>query len=550
MRTLDRTATPDPGRWWWAGLAVVAVALVASAGSLGNGFAMDDVPIIQDNAVLHGTASWWHRFAESYWPPARGGGLYRPLPMLAYTGLWALGGGSPAPFHWANVLAYAALAWVTWRLAAELLPPVGALAAGLLFAAHPVHVEAVANAVGFAELVASIPMVGAVALYVHVRRTRLPGARDVVALAALYALGVFSKEHAAMLPLLLLVAEAVLVPADPGRWRALVPLAGALTAVAVAYLAVRHQVLAGVKGEFPHVVWATSSVGTRHLTMLGVSLEWLRLLFWPATLSAEYSPPAIPVIAGWSWRLVPAVALVYGVKSMAVFGWRRWPLPAFACAWLVITLFPVSNTLVVAGLILAERTLLVPSVAAVLLVGWGLEAVRVQGTPLARWLALAAVSALVVLGTARSVDRGPVWRDNATLFAQTVRDLPDAYRAHYHLGAWLLEHDSLAAGEREMRAAIALFSRDYEPRAYLAESYRKHNLCLPALPLYREAVGIVPRAGVPRAGWVACLIGLAQYDSARAVARRGLGKGWEGEAELTRLIGVADSLERAGAGGR
>ncbi|MBI3790249.1 MAG: hypothetical protein HY275_05160 [Gemmatimonadetes bacterium] len=525
----ERSDPDDVPRWWWAGLAVLLVAAVASAGSLGNGFAMDDVPIIQTNGLVHDAAHWWHRFAESYWPRERGGGLFRPLTMLAYTGLWAVGQGAPAPFHWANVALYALLCLAVLRLARVLLPEGGAVAAALLFAAHPVHVEAVANAVGLAEMLASLPMLLAAAWYIERRRRGALAPRDVAILAALYAVACLAKEHGAMLPLLLLVAEAILLPAEPGKWRRLVPLGVAFTVVAAGYLVARQLALAGVNGEFPHVVWATSSVTTRHLTMLGVSLEWLRLLFWPATLSAEYSPPAIRVITGWSWTLVPAVALVYGVKSVAVFGWRRWPLPAFACAWLVITLFPVSNTLVVAGLILAERTLLVPSVAAVLLVGWTLEALvrQVPAADRRRARALAGTIALllVALGTWRSSERGPVWKDNGTLFAQTVRDLPDAYRAHYHLGAWYLDHDQLPAAERELRAAIALYKLDYEPRAFLAEAYRKHDLCPPALALYREALAIVPRAGLPRAGYVACLIGMAQYDSARAIARRGIGQG-------------------------
>ncbi len=535
---------------------MVLVAALASAASLGNGFAMDDVPIVQANDAVHDAAHWWRRFAESYWPPMRGGGLYRPLTMLIYAGLWAVGKGSPAPFHWANVLLYVALCLAVLRLARALLPERGAVAAALLFAAHPVHVEAVANVVGLSEMLAAIPMVLAVALFLERRHQGDLRARDIAVLTALYAWGCLAKEHGAMLPLVLGVAELVVVPYTIGRWRRLVPLLASLSVVAVAYLAARHAVLAGVKGEFPHVVWATHSGATRHLTMLGVSLEWLRLLFWPAHLSAEYSPPNIPVITGWTWVLIPALFVVYGVKSMAVFGRRRWPVPAFACAWLVITLFPVSNTLVVAGLILAERTLLVPSVAAVLIAGWALDhaltAAREAATPspLARPLAGAIVALLVIAGTWRSFERSMVWHDNGTLFAQTVRDVPDSYRAHYHLGAWFLDHDKLVDAERELRAAIALYPLDYEPRAFLAETYRKHELCAPAIPLYREALAIVPRAGVPRAGYVACLIGGAQYDSARAVARRGIGKGWEAESELKRLVGVADSLEHANGAAR
>lgn len=545
-----------PDRWSWAPLAVVLVAVIGSATSLGNGFAMDDIPIVQANAAVHDAAHWWRRFSESYWPPDRGGGLYRPLTMLAYTGLWVVQGGAPAPFHWANMLLYVALCLAVLRLMRAVLGEPGAVAATLLYAAHPVHVEAVANVVGLSELLAGIPMVLAAAFYIERRRLGSLTGRDLGLLTLLYALGCLAKEHAAMLPLLLGGAELLLFRGTPlrARVRPLLPLVGALVAVAVGYLALRASALAGMKGEYPHIVWATNSRTTRHLTMIAVTLEWFRLLFFPIRLAAEYSPPYIPVIRGWSWLLVPGVLLVYTVKSVAVFGSKRWPVPAFACAWLVVTLFPVSNTLVVAGLILAERTLLVPSVAAMMIVGWAVEAVRVPATdgagrPRADGRLLAAtVSVLVLAGAWRSAGRAAVWHDNETLFEQTVRDVPDAYRAHYHLGAWYLDHRRLPDAEHELRAAIALYEFDFEPRAYLAEAYRKRDLCMPALPLYREALALVPRAGVPRSGYVACLIGRAEFDSARAVAQRGIGHGWEAEAELRRLVQVADSIEASRTG--
>ncbi len=539
-------------RWRWAPWAVALVALLAMASSLGNGFAMDDVSIVEANAAVHDAAHWWHRFAESYWPDTRGGGLYRPLAMVAYTGLWAVGGGSAAPFHAANVVLYVALCLAMLRLSRALLGETAAVVAALLFAAHPVHVEAVANVVGMAELLAALPMVLAVALYLEWRARGDLTPRQVVALTALSAVACFGKENGVMLVLLLGAAELIVIPATNGRGRRLVPLFAALAVVAVTYVSVRSSVLRGMKGEFAHVVWVVNSGATRHLTMLGVSLDWLRLLLWPARLAAEYTPPHVAVITGWDWLLVPALLLVSGVVSVAALGRRRWPVPAFACAWLVITLLPVSNTLVAAGLILGERTLLMPSVAAMVLVGWVLERALTHAreaatpSPLARPLAGVIVTLLVVGGTWRSATRSPVWRDNQTLFEQTVRDVPDSYRAHYHLGAWYLDHDRLKEGERELRQAIALYPLDFEPGGYLAEAYRKHDLCIPALPLYRKALAITPSAGLVRAGYVVCLMGGAQFDSARAVARRGMRPGWEAVSELERLIGVADSLERTG----
>jgi protein O-mannosyl-transferase len=54
-----------------------------------------------------------------------------------------------------NLLLHAAASALVYLLAARWLPGTGAFAAGLLFAVHPVQVEAVANSVGRAELLAT-----------------------------------------------------------------------------------------------------------------------------------------------------------------------------------------------------------------------------------------------------------------------------------------------------------------------------------------------------------------------------------------------------------
>ena len=531
---------------------VVAIALAASVTSLSNGFALDDVVIVEKNAVVHTLANWWQLFAGSYWPADRGGGLYRPLPMLAWAVEWVAGGGAPWVFHAGNVALYALLSAAVLRLVRAIVPDWrAALVGAALFAAHPVHVEAVGNVVALTELLAALFCVVAVTLYLERRRAGALRARDVAVLAALYAGACLSKENGAMLPLLLLATEVVLVR-DGTPWRARLrqgaPVALALVAVAGGYLLLRANALHLLKGEYPHVVWAVVPRLTRQLTMLGVALEWFRLLFWPLRLSAEYTPPYIRLVDDWSWALVPALVIVYFTKGLMIVAFKRAPIIAFASAWLVVTLFPVSNTVIVAGLILAERTLLLPSVAAVLAVAWLAQASIEWKAPraeLRRRLGAVAVVLAVVVGTWRSAERQRVWHDNETLFKQTVVDAPLAYRAHYNLGAWYMEHGELAAGERELRSAIALFPHDFEPIAYLANEYRKRDLCAPAVPLYRSALRLVPRSSEVRAGFTGCLIAAAQFDSARVLARGGLGRGWGGEVELLRLVGVADSLEAA-----
>ncbi|MGZ5494695.1 MAG: hypothetical protein ACXWHG_13910, partial [Thermoanaerobaculia bacterium] len=87
----------DRRRLAW--ISVCGLAIAASITSVTNGFAYDDVHIILENGRAHSLARAWEFFAASYWPPERGGDLYRPFTMLGFATQWALGGGSPLAFH-------------------------------------------------------------------------------------------------------------------------------------------------------------------------------------------------------------------------------------------------------------------------------------------------------------------------------------------------------------------------------------------------------------------------------------------------------------------
>src|SRR5439155_484343 len=98
-------------------------------------------------------------------------------------------------------------------LARRWMDTAGGLVAGLLFAVHPVHVEAVANVVGRAELMAAVFVV----LAVYAALGRAHAGWSAVALA----FGLLSKENAAVAPALVVwardEARRVLTGLDRGR---------------------------------------------------------------------------------------------------------------------------------------------------------------------------------------------------------------------------------------------------------------------------------------------------------------------------------------------
>jgi protein O-mannosyl-transferase len=499
----------------WAPLdlgALVGLALVSSVSGLGNRFTFDDEPIIMANPHIHDLGALARVWTASYWPPELGGRLYRPLTMVAFTTEWWAGHGSPFLFHAVNIVLYAAVAVAVYVLALRCLPRWAAWLAAALFAVHPVHVEVVGNAVGQAELLAALATIAATAWYVGIRSRGRFGVAEIVGLTALYVAGCLTKEHAIVLPLLLVAAELTII-ATPRDWRAL----WSLAAAAVAYIGVRAIVLHGMVGEIPAVEFRDTSIATRWWTMLGVGGQWLRLLVWPAHLAAIYSPPAVPVLA--QPTLASVLVLVCALVLAAV-AFRGPPVVAFGLAWAGICLLPTSNVLVPTGVFLAERTLFLPSIGLVLAAGAAATIIP-SGALVTRALATAAAAILIFLGAWRSTTRQPVWHDDARFLAQAVADEPFSYAAHYQWARMLLASGQQEAGVREAERAEQLWDGDPELAGVLGRAYARMGRCGDAVPLLRQTVAELPSRPFPRERLVRCLVQLGDTVEAGRIARDG-----------------------------
>jgi hypothetical protein len=570
MSGLIRAPVLSPrARWWLLAAALLILVVVSSGGGLRNGFTYDDVYIIQLNGIVHSLHEWWRLFTYSYWPRLYGSDGYRPLTMLAFAIQWVTGGGAPWVFHATNIALYGAITIAVFRLASALLPPAAAWFAAALFAVHPVHVEAVANIVGQSELSVALLLIIAVGLYVRGRLTSDGGRLTVragIVICACYAAALFAKEHAIVLPALLVAAEIMVIDdARPMRRRLVTmrPLLLWLVLVAVLYIGARDIVKGGnISGFQPFVVFQALdlSYANRVLTMIGVVPSWVRLLLWPAHLSTEYAPPYIDVAQGPSVLQLPGLLLLIGILGLGVALWRHRGLgrvASFGIAWLCVTLLPTSNFVVPAGIILSERTLFLPSVGALLAVG-ALVA-RLQGelvrarqfghARIVRIVVGTASGAILIGGCWRSLTRTSVWHDNERLFSQAVADAPLSYRASYILGAWLFMTGRKAEGEHYYRHALKLFPYDPFMAYNLALQYQTSHMYKAAIPLYRWAFEIAPyfREGEGRANLAVCLLEAGEPAAAREQALIGMRRGGASLKDLRRIVQLADSLSGRGA---
>ena len=273
-RRLDGTGKVRPWRSSHAA-SIAVLALLASVTSIINGFTYDDRPLILENPRVHHLGYLARAWVETYWPPWMGAGLYRPLTISAFTLQWAAGHGAPWVFHAANITLYVVACLLVYSLARLVAAPLPAWIGAALFAVDPVHVEAVGNIVGQAELWAACGVVGTVVCYLRWRDATLVaglaasersssatfaavgGWLHAAMLATLVTVACMAKEHAAVTPALIVAAE-VWVVADPRPLRerllALRPCGLLLAVIVLAFVAIRTDVVGAFAGDRPNVV--------------------------------------------------------------------------------------------------------------------------------------------------------------------------------------------------------------------------------------------------------------------------------------------------------
>jgi hypothetical protein len=513
----------------WPLLSLVFLVLLSSATSLANGFAYDDRWIIVENPNVGTAEHWYSPLIDSYWPSIRSAALYRPFAIFGYNVQWIIGDGDPLIFHTINVVLYAAVTILLYRLARELMGPMAAWVAAALFAVHPVHVEAVGNVVGQAELWSGVAVVGGALIYLRARRNGNELTREAgIMIFGLYFVGMLFKETAIVLPAVIAAAEALVVrdprPLRERSQRTLWLLAW-LAVIAVVFLWLRVWLTGEIAGDTEHPSLRHLDMGQRAWVMLGLASDIGRLLIWPSHLSADYSPKMVSVQSSPHLDHLPGALLVLCLIALTIASARRFPIVSFGLAWVIITISPVANIVLPTGILIAERTLFLPSAGVVLciagLVPWFER--TLPKLPRAAAITAGGVLAIILMaGAAHSAERQRAWKDSDTVFNTLVSESRWSFKGHYALGGMLWDQKRRFEAIREWRYAIALYPTFHGVYQDLAHRYRDAHVCPAAIPLYRKVLELEPEQSPSRMGLAACYLELRNISEGRAVSRRGL----------------------------
>jgi tetratricopeptide (TPR) repeat protein len=527
--------------------AAVAAAIYLPA--LGNGFALDDGAIVERNPAAQSLGGALHSFGRTYWPPEHPAGQWRPLVILSFAVDWQLSGGSALWLHAVNTLWHAAATALLVLVLTAYVPVAAALAGALVFAVHPVHVEAVANLVGRSEAMATAFLFLALLAGRAIRRRAAEGRAawpaELALLTAVLA-GLLTKEHAAVAALLLGLDDLGTRGAGERHlpWRDYV----AVIALTGIWFLIRRGIDAGQSfALLAPTFFGLGPVG-RLSTMLPVVFVLLRLLVWPFDLFPDYIPEVIPRQEHLTpWGGAGFVVLV-ALAAVAALAWRRHR--ACACGVVVVGIawLPTANLLFPTGIVIAERTLYLASAGAALVAAAAYEAVTSRYGARA---AMAAAGAVVIAFGARTLVQIPVWRDNRSLLFWALDAHPEAYREHQAAARALVRVGDLPSALREYAVSIELYPLDYtnlteaaaaaldagrlrQALDYLRRSEALNGSFAATQTLYarallsagaagqalrhaQRAVRLVPRQAEAARILTACFLALGRTDSALAV---------------------------------
>ncbi len=383
---------------------------------------------------------------------------YRPMVVLSYLLDQALFGRGATVGPHAMVVLYHAWNSV-WAavLARRLLldrpgraPELGALAAGALFAVHPIHIESVCWITGRSDTVATFFALPAAWAALRWRDGRAP---LFLAAAVLGYLGAVLSKEVGLALWLALPALLWLAPrpdgARPSALRANAAawvLHAGFAAATVVYFALRtvsdaaygHSLQAGA-GELLRRAAGSAAY------YLGLGLLPLR----QSHFVTQFPPTWAAVLGVGGWLVLLALAL----RALR----RGHGVPLLAWAWFGVTLAPSLAIAVrsISETPLAERYLYLPSFAPALAAGWLLAA-----TPPARRVpALGAVALLIAVGGAATIVRGRIWQDNLSLWSAAVERASENSLPWHHLGMAQQERGLHAEALESFQAAVERATR-------------------------------------------------------------------------------------------
>jgi len=511
MKLIRKPGNANQTAFLLPGLIIAVIAFAVYANSLGNGFIYDDHSQILQNHLIRDIKNVPEIFRRSAWtfegaPPTSN--YYRPMLNLFYMAIYYTFGLKAWGYHLLNILFHTGNSVLVFLLASGLpgtsehkvkakvqekpyplsaplltstflSPP---FVAGLLFATHPVHTEAVTWIGGLPDV--SFAFFYLFSFYLYLRSGKNYGWQYLFSVIS-FMLSALCKEPALTLPGILIAFDYAFRKAKVWSFDNLKRYAPYLL-VTGGYFIVRFYVLGGFAplkrlGQLNALEYVINifPVFSRYLYKLLLPID---LNFWPvyAPVTSLFSAEGMISL---SVTLVFIGGIITALKRNKV---------VFLCLLLIAA--PLSPALYLKGIIgklFAERYLYLPSFGFVMLMALFFSWAKEQNRKAAQVSAII-LTLLIIVYSLGTITRNKVWKDEYTLFADTARKSPDSVVPRLEYGNALLAKGRFDEAIEQYQEAVKMEPMLYVIYHHLGLAFAGKNEPYQAIQQLKIALALNP----------------------------------------------------------
>ncbi len=440
--------------------------------TISNNYVLDDFSAIKENNIVRqGTHGIKEIFETSY----RQGylsvkdGLYRPLSLAMFAVEWNYFPDKPGVSHFVNIVLYGLTGMLLFFFLLRLASAAAnsgiqsdgnkkgelfALITTLLFLAHPLHVEVVANIKSRDEILCFLFVLCSFIFVFHFIDSG--NKKYILYGLATYFLSLLSKETSitflALLPLSIHFFSSVPI-------RKNIFITAFFIGTAAVYLLIRQRVLQGFSDTgvsmADNIIAGTKSFSTHMGTSFYILGLYVKSLLFPHPLSYDYSFNHIPIAGMGNIFSILSLGFYLAIGCIAAYilvrtfkknqessiKYKELKIISFGIFFFLVTIFLFSNLALIIGTSMGDRLMYFPSLGfcicfAILYINYFMKSdLKLES---GNWK-LYPLAVILILLSYKTFSRNPDWKDNFTLYSHDVKLVPNSVKAHYYLGLELVK---------------------------------------------------------------------------------------------------------------
>ena len=430
----------------YLGLFVFCFGFILYANTLNHDYVLDDDIVTRKNVFVNkGIAGLKDIFTHGYLYGFNGKNdqSYRPLVLANLAIETQFFGSKPGTHHFFNVLFYAlsgvVLLFLMFHFFKEkswLIP----VAITLLFLAHPIHTEVVANIKSRDEVLSFLFVV--TSLWALMKYNSTGKNSFLIASVFSYFLCVLSKETG--LAMLGIVPFALYFFTDKSLKKIVITTSYFVGAAAV-YFIIRASVMDSMtfaEGMSPinNSLMAAENGVEKFATNISIMGRYIKLMFLPYPLSYDYSYNQIPIIGATDWKFLLSLT-TYGLLAFAALaGLKKKSILSFGIIVFVVMLVLVSNFLTMVGAPMAERFVYGSSLGFCIIVGYYIFKIlkhEKKDTNKLNSIPVFITGLIILIFSGLTISRNQVWKNPESLYTSGIKSAPNSARAQNHYASYL-----------------------------------------------------------------------------------------------------------------